>query len=148
MLVTYDAHHWKRGQTAALHSGTKRKLRRYTICIPLHFHDTVSRDYCMALKFSVFFYTLAPCHSRDVSADNDRIDERHRLASDIAKYFLASHREPTREDSRLFEDLQQFALEVLQTVRSRDTVPKLSIRKVPGYRAKFAGIGPASRPVH
>jgi len=53
------------------------------------------------------------------------MDERHRLATDIAKYFLASRREPTREDSRLFEDLQQFALEVLQTVRSRDTVPKL-----------------------
>ena len=51
------------------------------------------------------------------------MDERHRLATDVAKYFLASHHEPTREDSCLFEDLQQFALEVLKTVGSGQDVP-------------------------
>ena len=102
----------------------------------------------MALKFGVFFYTLAPCHSGDVSADNDRMDERHRLASDIAKYFLASHREPTREDSRLFEDLQQFALEVLKTVRTRDTVPQAVDQKGARLPGEIRGYWPASRPVH
>jgi hypothetical protein len=52
------------------------------------------------------------------------MDERHRLATEIAKHFLASHDEPTREDSRLFEDLQQFALEVLKTVGSGDSAPQ------------------------
>jgi hypothetical protein len=52
------------------------------------------------------------------------MDERHRIATDIAKHFLASHDEPTREDSRLFEDLQQFALEALKTVRFGDSAPQ------------------------
>jgi hypothetical protein len=46
------------------------------------------------------------------------MDERHRLATDVAKYFLASHHEPTGEDSRLFGDLRQFALGVLKTAGS------------------------------
>jgi len=57
------------------------------------------------------------------------MDERHRLATDIAKHFLASHDEPTREDSRLFEDLQQFALEVLETVGSVDSAPQAAGQK-------------------
>jgi len=88
------------------------------------------------------------CHSGDVSADNDCMDERHRLATDIAKYFLASHREPPREDSRLFEDLQQFALEVLKTVRSRDTVPQAVDQKGTRLPGEIRGYWSASRPVH
>jgi hypothetical protein len=57
------------------------------------------------------------------------MDERHRLATDVAKHFLASHHEPTREDSRLFEDLQQFALEVLETVGSGDSAPQAAGQK-------------------
>jgi hypothetical protein len=59
------------------------------------------------------------------------MDERHRLATDIAKHFLASHHEPTGEDSRLFEDLQQFALEALKSVGSGDLLRRLPPRKVP-----------------
>jgi len=71
------------------------------------------------------------------------MDERHRLATDIAKYFLASHREPTREDSRLFEDLQQFALEVLKTVRSRDTVPQAVDQKGARLPGEIRGYWPS-----
>ena len=76
------------------------------------------------------------------------MDERHRLATDIAKYFLASHHEPTREDSRLFEDLQQFALEVLETVGSRDSAPQAVGQKGARLPGEIRGYWPASRPVH
>ena len=65
------------------------------------------------------------------------MDELHRSAAEIAKHFLMSHHEPAREDSRLFEDLQQFALEALKTVR-RDT-------RLPGEVREY---WPAGRPVH
>jgi len=50
----------KEGKRVPFTQATTRKLRRSTVCIPLHFHDAVSRDYCIALKFGVFFYTLPP----------------------------------------------------------------------------------------
>jgi hypothetical protein len=75
------------------------------------------------------------------------MDERHRLATDIAKHFLASHHEPTREDSRLFEDLQQFALEVLKTVGSGDSVPQAAGQNDPRLLGEVRGYCP-TRPVH
>lgn len=46
------------------------------------------------------------------------MDELHRLAADIARHYLVSQYRPASEDSRLFEDVQQFALEALKAVRS------------------------------
>ena len=73
---------------------------------------------------SVPICSSPPCPSGDMSAEIEiAMDYRQRLATDIAKRFLASHDEPTREDSRLFEDLQQFALEILKAVGSGDSAP-------------------------
>ena len=47
-----------------------------------------------------------------------------------------------------FEDLQQFALEVLKTVRSRDTVPQAVDQKGTRLPGEIRGYWPASRPVH
>ena len=74
------------------------------------------------------------------------MDERHRLATDIAKHFLASHDEPTREDSRLFEDLQQFALEVLETVGSGDSAPQAAGQKDPWLQNEARGYRPTRWP--
>jgi hypothetical protein len=76
------------------------------------------------------------------------MDEPHRLATDIAKHFLASRDEPTREDSRLFEDLQQFALEVLKTVGSGDSAPQAVGQKDPWLANEARGYRPTSWPVH
>jgi hypothetical protein len=40
------------------------------------------------------------------------------MASDVTRHYLSLNHEPAREDSRLFEDLQQFALAALESVRS------------------------------
>jgi hypothetical protein len=94
--------------------------------------------------------TLVPgrCHSGDKSAEIEiAMDERHRLATDIAKHFLTSHHEPTREDSRLFEDLQQFALEALKTVRSGDPAPQAAGQKGAWLPGEVRGYWPTRRPV-
>jgi hypothetical protein len=76
------------------------------------------------------------------------MDERHRLATDIAKHFLASHHEATNEDSRLFEDLQQFALEVLKTAGSGDSAPQAAGQIDPGLPGEVRGYWPTRWPVH
>jgi hypothetical protein len=69
------------------------------------------------------------------------MDELHWLAADIARHFLVSHHKSAREDSRLFEDVQQFALEALKTVRSGD-------RKGAWLPGELRGYWPTSQPVH
>jgi len=82
------------------------------------------------------------------------MDESHRLATDIAKHFLTSRHEPTREDSRLFEDLQQFALEALKIVRSGDPVPQAGGQKGAWLRGRsshvelFSGVQQRMRFLH
>ena len=68
------------------------------------------------------------------------MDELHRLAADIARHYLISAYRTSREDSRLFEDVQQFALEALKTVRLDQKDAWL-----PG---EIRGYWPAMRPVH
>ena len=95
--------------------------------------------------------TLAPPLDRcgDRSAQIEiAMDELHKLASDITKHFLMSCHEPAREDSRLFEDLKQFALDALRTVRSRDPVPRATTQKIPRLPGEVRGYWPARRPVH
>ena len=75
------------------------------------------------------------------------MDELHRLATDIAKHFLTSHHEPTREDSRLFEDLQQFALEALKTVKSGEP-PQAAGQKDVWLPGEVRGSWLTRRPVH
>ena len=75
------------------------------------------------------------------------MDERHRLATDVAKHFLASHHESTGEDSRLFEDLQQFALEVLKTGGSGDSAPQAAGQKDPWLPGEVRGYWPTRWPV-
>ena len=70
------------------------------------------------------------------------MDYRQRLATDIAKRFLASHDEPTREDSRLFEDLQQLALEILKAVGPGDSAPKAAGQKGPRLAGEVRGYWP------
>jgi hypothetical protein len=70
------------------------------------------------------------------------MDERHRLATHIAKHFLASHHEPTGENSRLFEDLQQFALEALKAVGSGDFTPQAAAQKGPRLAGEVRGYWP------
>ena len=85
----------------------------------------------------------------DMSAEVEiTMDERHRLATDIAKHFLTSHNEPPREDSRLFEDLQQFALEALKTVTSGDSAPQAAGQKSGWLPGEICGYWPIRRPVH
>jgi len=71
------------------------------------------------------------------------MDEPHRSATEIAKHFLGSHHEPVRADSRLFEDLQQFALEALKAVRSRGPAPQIEGRLMAEIAAQ--GNGPDAR---
>lgn len=66
------------------------------------------------------------------------MDELHRLAADIARHYLVSQHRPAPEESRLFEDVQQFALEALQTVRSR--------RDGPWLAGEMRGYWPIMRP--
>ena len=84
-----------------------------------------------------------------MSAENEiTMDEPHRLATDIAKHFLASHHESTRENSRLFEDLQQFALEILKTLGSGDSVPHTAGGKGARLPGEVRGYWAIGRPVH
>jgi hypothetical protein len=76
------------------------------------------------------------------------MDERHRMATDIARRFLASHHEPTGDDSRLFEDLQQFALEVLKTVGSGDSAPQAAGDRDPFLPGDVRRYWPIRWPVH
>jgi hypothetical protein len=76
------------------------------------------------------------------------MDERHRLATDIAKHFLTSHHEPAREDSRLFEDLEQFALEALETVRSGNPESQAAGERGAWLPGEVRGYWPAQRAVH
>ena len=57
------------------------------------------------------------------------MDELHVLSADVARSFLAEHFEPIDERSRLFEDLQQLALDALVTVRTGERAVKI---KPPG----------------
>jgi len=49
--------------------------------------------------------------------------ELHHLSASMARRYLASHHESINERSQLFEDLRQFALSCLSTVRVSRSVP-------------------------
>jgi hypothetical protein len=76
------------------------------------------------------------------------MDERYRSATDFARHFLTCRHEPTREDSRLFEDLQQFALEALKTVRYGDPAPQAAGQKDVRLPGEVRGYWLTRRPVH
>ena len=75
------------------------------------------------------------------------MDELHKMASDITKNFLISCHEPAREGSRLFEDLEQFALEALKTVRSREPALRSTGRQDDWLPGEVRGWWPVGRPV-
>jgi hypothetical protein len=66
------------------------------------------------------------------------MDELHRLAADIARHYLISPYRPTPDGSRLFEDVQQFALEALKAVRFGQKGPWL-----PGEMRGYWPIAPS-----
>jgi hypothetical protein len=78
------------------------------------------------------------------------MDELHRQAIDVTKHFLASCHEPAVEDSRLFHDLEQFALDALRTVKSRGSSTRKTAaritRKVSRMPGEVRGYWP--QPVH
>jgi hypothetical protein len=97
----------------------------------------------------LWYASTRRCHSGDMSAEIEiPMDERHRLATDIAKHFLASRHEPTCEDSRLFEDLQQFALEVLKAAGSGDSALQAAGQKDSWLPGEVRGHWPTRWPVH
>jgi hypothetical protein len=63
-------------------------------------------------------------------------------SADMTRSFLASHLEVIDEDSRLFQDLQHLAKEVLATLRSQDK--ESGIRPAGELRAYWPAMRPAA----
>jgi hypothetical protein len=76
------------------------------------------------------------------------MDELHKMANNITKNFLTSCHEQAREGSRLFEDLEQFALEALKTVRSRESAPRSTPLRDEWLPSGVRGYWPVRRPVN
>ena len=76
------------------------------------------------------------------------MDELHRQAIDVAKHYLASCHEPVAEDSRLFQDLEQFALDALRIVKSRGSKTRKIVQKIPRLPGETRGHWPVRHPVH